>query len=114
MSLRRHRELLVVNLALLLMTAGLVSVLAISDGARGAAIGTTIGEITLAVALGVALARASPRLRPSLAVLPKVALAGAVGARVAFLPLGSLVLSILGSGRSSSECCCSCAASRRS
>jgi O-antigen/teichoic acid export membrane protein len=97
LSLRRHRELLVVNLGLLLMTAGLVSVLASADGARGAAIGTTTGEIVLAVALGVALTRASPHLRPSLAVLPKVALAGALGACVAFLPLGSLVLSILGS-----------------
>jgi O-antigen/teichoic acid export membrane protein len=97
LSLRRHRELLYVNLGLLAMTAALVSVLALADGARGAAIGTAAGEITLAIALGVALSRAAPQLRPSLAVLPKVALAGAAGAAVAFLPLSSLAMAIAGS-----------------
>jgi len=97
LSLRRHRELLYVNLGLLAMTAALVSVLALADGARGAAIGTAAGEITLALALGLALSRAAPQLRPSLAVLPKVALAGAAGATVAFLPLSSLAMAIAGS-----------------
>jgi O-antigen/teichoic acid export membrane protein len=97
LSLRRHRELLVVNLVALAFTAALVTVLTLADGARGAAIATTIGEFVLAIALAVALVRAAPHLRPSLAIVPKIAIAGAAGASLALLGLSPLPLAIAAS-----------------
>jgi O-antigen/teichoic acid export membrane protein len=97
LSVRRHRELLVVNALALGFTATLVSVLAEVDGARGAAIGTTTGEFVLAVALAGALQRAAPHLRPRLGILPKIALAGVAGGALALLPLGALPLALAAS-----------------
>jgi hypothetical protein len=54
-------------------------------------------EALLAAWLGVALLRSAPELRPSLGVLPKVALALAVGAALAFAPLPDIVAVVLGS-----------------
>ncbi len=62
--------------AAIVVVAALIEV----DGANGAAIGTTIVEVGVAIAGGVLLAHGRPHLRPRLAVVPKVALAGALGA----------------------------------
>ena len=59
----------------------LTAVLIPQDGARGAAVGMAAAEILLAVALaGFALLRPRPWLRPSARIVPKVAVALAVGA----------------------------------
>ncbi len=80
LSLHLHRTILVLNLTLLALAAIAVAVLAPLYGAQGAAAATAAVEILAAVAGGVVLVRGRPHLRPSLRVLPKVALAAAVGA----------------------------------
>jgi O-antigen/teichoic acid export membrane protein len=80
LSLRLHRTILVLNLALLALVALLVAALAPVYGAQGAAAATAGVEIIAAITGGVLLVRGRPQLRPSLSVLPKVGLAAAVGA----------------------------------
>ena len=78
-SLHLHRELVVANLAALLVSGGLVLVLGSSDGAQGAAWATLAGESVLAAGYLVGLARGRPELLPNLRTLPRVALAAAGG-----------------------------------
>ena len=80
LSLRLHRLILIFNIAMLALVAALVGLLAAIDGAQGAAIGTAIAEIVGAVAGGLLLVRGRPHLRPNLSVLPRVAVAAALGA----------------------------------
>ncbi len=80
LSLGRHRTILMFNLIALAAVIIAVSVLAPIDGARGAAIGTSAVEVGNAIFGAVLLARASSALRPSLRVVPKVALALALAA----------------------------------
>jgi O-antigen/teichoic acid export membrane protein len=89
-ALRRHRELIVVNLIVLVGTVVVALVLVPNFAARGAAVATTMGELSLVVAYAVALGRARPDLRPRLWVLPRVVAATAGAAVAAFsvnLPL---------------------------
>lgn len=79
LSLGLFRLILTLNLATLLVNALLLIVLVPLDGARGAAIATAIAEIVAALVQAVAVVRGRPQLRPSLRVLPFVALAAAVG-----------------------------------
>jgi O-antigen/teichoic acid export membrane protein len=79
LSLGLYRQILVLNLAALTLNALLVSALIPLDGARGAAIGTSAAETVAAVVLAVALVRGRPQLRPSTRILPRVALATALG-----------------------------------
>jgi O-antigen/teichoic acid export membrane protein len=79
LSLGLYRQILLINLAALALNALLVSALIPLDGARGAAIGTVAAETIAAIALAVAVIRGRPRLRPSMRVLPRVALAAALG-----------------------------------
>ncbi len=79
LGLGRYRQILAVSLAGLAFTAALVATLVPIDGAQGAAIGTSTGEIVLAIAQCVMVVRRRPLLRPSLRVLPGVALAAALG-----------------------------------
>lgn len=65
--------------------------------AKGAAIAMLGAETLLAVWLGTTLLRLRPDLRPSLRVVPKVALALAAGAAFWFAPLADLVTVVLGS-----------------
>jgi O-antigen/teichoic acid export membrane protein len=74
-----YRVILVVNLAGLVFTAALVAPLVLLDGAQGAAIGTAIGEVALALADCLAVIHRRPQLRPSLRIVPGVALAAALG-----------------------------------
>ena len=83
LGLGLYRQILAISLAGLLLTAVLVAVLVPIDGAQGAAIGASTGEVVLAIAQCVAVVRRRPLLRPSLRVLPGVALAAALGAGAA-------------------------------
>ena len=66
----------------------LISVLASLDGAHGAAIATSSVEVGNAIIGLFILTYHRSRLRPSLKVVPKVALALAVAATPALLPIG--------------------------
>lgn len=89
LSLGLYRRILAISLSALVMNAGLVALLTSIDGARGAAIATSIAEIVLAVVQALAVVRGRPGLRPSLRVLPRVALATALGlAPLALVGLG--------------------------
>jgi O-antigen/teichoic acid export membrane protein len=79
LSLRRHTALLVCNAAGLLVTSVLTLILASDRGAEGAAVALVIGEAVLGTTLFVTLSR-SAHIRPSLAIVPKVAVATALAA----------------------------------
>lgn len=79
LSMGRYRQILALNVSLLLFDAALIAVLAPLDGARGAAIGAAVAEVVNAIAQAVAVLRGRPQLRPSLRVPPRVALAAALG-----------------------------------
>lgn len=79
LGLGRYRQILAISVGGLVLTAALVAALVPIDGAQGAAIGTAIGEIALAIAQCTAVVRRHPALRPSLRILPGVALAIVLG-----------------------------------
>jgi O-antigen/teichoic acid export membrane protein len=97
LSLQRLRAIMYFNIALLALGAVLVAVLTNLDGALGAAIGTATTESIGALAAGIIVVRGDPRLKPSLASLPRVALAGACGAAPALLGTPVIVKLILSS-----------------
>jgi polysaccharide transporter, PST family len=78
LSLRRHREILLINLGALVFAMVAISVLVDLDGARGAAIGLAAGELSVGLASAILVGRLDPDLRPPLRVVPRVALAAAV------------------------------------
>ena len=86
LSLRRHREILAVNLAALFLSIVLTVLLASADGARGAAIATTVAELALTIALFVTLRRSAPTVRPETTRSPRILLAGALAAATALVP----------------------------
>jgi O-antigen/teichoic acid export membrane protein len=79
LSLRLHRVILFFNLALLALVAVAVAVLGSMYGAQGAAAATSTVEIVAAVVGALVLVHGRPHLRPSLRVVPKVAVAAALG-----------------------------------
>jgi O-antigen/teichoic acid export membrane protein len=79
LGLGLYRIILAISLGGLVLTAALVAVLVSVDGAEGAAIGTSIGEIALGLAQCLAVVRGRPQLRPSLRIVPGVALAAGLG-----------------------------------
>jgi O-antigen/teichoic acid export membrane protein len=79
LSLGLYRQILVLNVSLLVLSAVLVAILIPIDGSRGAAAGTAVAEIVGAIVQAFATIRGRPELRPSLRVLPRVALAAAGG-----------------------------------
>lgn len=85
LSLHLHRTILVLNVGALCVLVVVLSVLVPIDGARGAAIGTAGVEVAASIVGGVLLVRGRPLLRPSLAIVPKVALAALLGAAPAAL-----------------------------
>jgi O-antigen/teichoic acid export membrane protein len=80
LSLYLHRLILTFNLAMLALVALVVAILVPLDGAQGAAIGTASVEVVAAIGNGVLLVRGRPHLVPSLRILPRVAIAAALGA----------------------------------
>jgi O-antigen/teichoic acid export membrane protein len=87
LSLGRHRAILLFNLSALAAVVVAVSIGASIDGARGAAIGTSAVELGNAVVGAWLLAHGRAHLRPSLRVLPKVAIAIAIAATPALLEI---------------------------
>jgi O-antigen/teichoic acid export membrane protein len=79
LSLGSYRLIMVLNVSALAFNALLVALLIPLDGARGAAIGTAAAEIAVTIVQAVAVVHGRPALRPSLRVLPRAALAAAVG-----------------------------------
>lgn len=79
LSLGMYRQILMVSVGMLAFNAALVAVLVPIDGARGAAIGTAVSETLGAIVTPLLVVRGRPRLRPSLRVVPRVALAAALG-----------------------------------
>jgi O-antigen/teichoic acid export membrane protein len=96
LSLRAHRAL-VVNGGIAAVVV-IVGVLALTPplGATGAALATVAGEAAMVVANVVTLARHHRSLLPSPRVLPRVALAAAVGSAAALVPVAAVVQSALG------------------
>lgn len=95
-SLRRNRELMLVNVGALIVGTILVVALASSFGAEGAALGTAITEVGLGVVVPFVLLRTDRHIVPSMAGVPRVALAAALAAAVAVIPgLPTVVLVVL-------------------
>jgi O-antigen/teichoic acid export membrane protein len=90
LSLRMHSALLRVTLAALLVSVGLSVALVPGMGAEGASIASAVCEFVVAGGYLLALARGHAHLRPSLATLPRVALAATAGASALLLPLPSV------------------------
>lgn len=86
LSLRRHRELLIINLVALVLATVLTVILAGAEGARGAALATVAGEVALALAAFVALRRAGAGMGPGLGNLPRILIAAGLAATVALVP----------------------------
>ena len=80
-------------------------------GAKGASIASAVCEFVVAGGYMVALTRSHAKLRPSLALLPRAALAAGAGAGALALPLPSVALWAIAS-TSTSACSRSCARSR--
>jgi O-antigen/teichoic acid export membrane protein len=91
LSLGQFRQILVISVSMLLLNGLLVAALIPLDGARGAAIATAIAEVVAVVVQALTVVRARPQLRPSLRILPFVALAAAVG----LLPLALTGLPVI-------------------
>ena len=91
LSLRRHREILVMTLAALALSIVLTVVLAGQDGARGAAIATTAAEALLTVLLYMALRRSTPGLRVRFEYTLRILAAAAIAAATILIPgIGSV------------------------
>jgi O-antigen/teichoic acid export membrane protein len=92
LSLRMHGALLRVTIAGLLASIALSVALVPSLGAEGASIASAAAELVVAGGYRLALSRSDARLRPSLAVVPRVALAAAGALAVLLVPLPSVAL----------------------
>jgi O-antigen/teichoic acid export membrane protein len=97
LSLRMHAALLRVTLLALLVSVGLSAALVPSLGAKGASIASAAAELAVAAGYLAALVRSHPHLRPSFALLPRVALATAAAMSALLLPLPSVAVWALGS-----------------
>jgi O-antigen/teichoic acid export membrane protein len=91
LSLRMHGALLRVTIAGLVVSIALSAALVPSLGAEGASIASAVCEFVVAGGYLVALARRHAHLRPSLATLPRVALAAGLAAGALLLPVASIV-----------------------
>jgi O-antigen/teichoic acid export membrane protein len=96
LSLRRHREMLLMNLFALGVAIVVTLVLASTHGARGAAWATVTGEVVLCLAAGFTLRRADRSMTPDLRNLPRLAVAAAAGAATALIGLPPLPTALLG------------------
>jgi O-antigen/teichoic acid export membrane protein len=91
LSLRMHGALLRVTIAGLVVSIALSAALVPSLGAEGASIASAVCEFVVAGGYLVALARRHAHLRPSLATLPRVALAAALATGALLLPVASIL-----------------------
>jgi O-antigen/teichoic acid export membrane protein len=86
LALRRHRDLILTNVAAMVIAAGATVALGPTLGAKGGAIATTITEWLLPLMYLVAILRVRPDLRPRPAVVPKAVAAAGIAAAVALVP----------------------------
>ena len=84
-ALRRHRDLIAVNLGALAVLVVAAAVLIPLGEAKGAAVATVIGDFTLLAAYVIGLRRARPDLHPSLRRLAPALAAAAVAVGLAVL-----------------------------
>jgi PST family polysaccharide transporter len=95
-TLRLYRPLVIISVGGLLGGIVLVTLLVSAYGAEGAALGTAITELAGAVVPAFVLWRSAPQVLPSMAGVPRVALAGALAGLVALVPhapaIGRVVL----------------------
>jgi O-antigen/teichoic acid export membrane protein len=92
LSLKRYRELIVVNAMIVALAIVLCPLLIPAYGARGGAMVTATLEVALAAGYAVALMRGHSHLRPSLGQVPRIALALGVAFAVALvLPVPAIV-----------------------
>jgi O-antigen/teichoic acid export membrane protein len=94
---RRKRSLVVGHAVGLLAAIGLTLALVPGWEAEGAAVAMVVAEGLLGIWLGAALLWSLPELRPSLSVLPKVALGLLLAGLIALAPLPDVVVVALGS-----------------
>ena len=98
LSLKRNRELLVINLAGLLLGSLLVVTLTEAFGADGAAVGTSVTELALASVVPIAMRRRAPQMVPSMGAVPRVLLAAGIAALLVLIPgLPTIVLVVAAS-----------------
>jgi O-antigen/teichoic acid export membrane protein len=79
LSLGLYRQILLINVGALICNGALVAALIPVDGSRGAAIATASVEILASLVQALVVVRGRPRLRPSLRIVPGIALAAALG-----------------------------------
>ena len=79
-AVHAQRQLVIAGLVGIASVTVLTAILGSSQGARGAAIAMTASEILFAGVCGVLLMRTRPHLRVDVKVVPKIALALALGA----------------------------------
>ena len=96
-SIRRQGALILTNCLALATALVLGATLIPSLDAKGAAIAAVVGELVLATATATMLARARRSLRPPIASLAKVLVAGALGLAAGLLvPIGDVAGAVLG------------------
>jgi O-antigen/teichoic acid export membrane protein len=100
LSLERYRDLVIANASVLLLAVVLSIVLIPAFGAEGSGAVTASLEICLAAAYGVLIARRRPDLVPSVAIVPKVALAlaAAFAVGIPLLAVHPVVATATGAG----------------
>ena len=91
-AMRRQRALAWANVLGVTLSGTLVALLVGEHGATGAAIAMAIAEVVLASAYAYAVMHDRPDLRPSLRLVPKVALATALAALTWLLPVPDIVI----------------------
>lgn len=85
LSLRLHRSILIASVVALAVSATLVSILASTSGAQGAAIGTAIAELIFAAGLAQCIRRAGVSLGIDLRLTIRVLVAGGLAIAAGFL-----------------------------
>jgi O-antigen/teichoic acid export membrane protein len=85
-SLRLYRQLLLISVVALVGGILLVTMLALTYGAEGAALGTTITEIGGAVLIPFVIVRSAPTVVPSVKEVPRIMLAAGVAALAVLVP----------------------------
>lgn len=95
LALRRHKEVLVANLAALLAGTVSLAVLAPAGGAVGTAIATGIAETVLAITMTAQLLRARPELQLPLRTLPVALGLAGLAACALVLPVHPVVQAVV-------------------
>lgn len=97
LSLKMHRALLRVTVAGLVLSIALSAALVPGLGAEGASIASAVCEFAVAGGYMLTLVRSHRHLRPSLATLPRIVLAGALAIATLALPFPSIANWAIGS-----------------